>query len=94
MNDTPPDMERRYREMLLRRSGAERLKMGFSMFATARALVAASVREKEPSASPAVLRRALFLRFYGADFGTEDREKIAAWLGRGTARHRVADGGG
>jgi hypothetical protein len=85
MKDTPPDVERRYRAMLLQRSGAERLKMGCSMFATARALAIASVLEKEPSAPPAAVRRALFLRFYGADFDAEARERIAARLGRDEA---------
>lgn len=82
MNDTSPEMERKHREMLLQRSGAERLKMGSSMFATARALVIASVLEKEPSASPARVREQLFLRFYGHEFGAAERERIGAWLGR------------
>jgi hypothetical protein len=43
-------MEQKHREMLLQHSGAERLKMGCSMFDAARALVVASVLEKEPSA--------------------------------------------
>jgi hypothetical protein len=82
MNDTPPEMERKYREMLLRRSGAERLKMGCSMFATARAFVLASVLEREPSLSTAALRRALFLRLYGSEFDADKRERIAARLCR------------
>ena len=85
MTDTSPAVERRYREMLLQRSGAERVKMGSSMLATARALVVASIRAREPSLSEAALRRALFLRFYGGDFSPEERERIAAWLGRGEA---------
>lgn len=68
MNDTPSEIERRFLAMLLRRSGEERLKMGCSMHATAQALVKASVLEKDPQASPATLRRALFLRFYGHEF--------------------------
>ena len=80
MNDTTLDMARRYRAMLLQRSGAERLKMGCSMLATARVLVVASLREQEPSASPGRIRRGLFLRLYGADFGADERAKIAAWL--------------
>jgi uncharacterized protein UPF0158 len=84
MNDTSPEMERKYRSALLERSGAERLKMGCSMFATARALAAASILEREPSASPARMREELFLRFYGADFSADAQERIAARL-RGTA---------
>ena len=51
--------------------------MGFSMHAMAQALVRASVLEQEPQASPAAIRRAPFLRFYGADFDGPTREKIA-----------------
>lgn len=80
MSDTSPDVARRYRAMLLRRSGEERLKMGCSMHAAARALVRASVLEKEPQASPAAVRRALFLRFYGHEFDAAARERILAAL--------------
>ena len=76
MNDTPPEIEQMFVAMLMERSGEERLKMGCSMHATARALVRASVLEKDPLASPAALRQALFLRFYGHEFDSETREKI------------------
>ena len=82
MRDTSPEMEQRYRVMLLQRSGVERLKMGCSMHATAQALVRASILEKDPQASPEALRRALFLRFYGQDFDPQSREKILHALGR------------
>ena len=80
MNDTSPGMARKYRALLLERSGVERLKMGSSMFATARRLVVASLRERDPDASPAEVRRTLFLRFYGADFDESTRERIVAAL--------------
>jgi len=67
--------------MLLARSPEERLKMGCSMGATARALVRASVLAQDPHASPAALRRALFLRFYGHDFDEAQRERIMERLG-------------
>jgi hypothetical protein len=82
MNDTSSEVERIFRERLLGRSGEERLKMGCSMHATARALVRASVLEEDPSASPGTLRRAFFLRFYGADFDGEARARILASLER------------
>lgn len=81
MRDTSPEMEQKYREMLLERSGEERLKMGCSMYATARALVVASVLERDPLASPAALRRAIFLRFYGHEFDARTRERILKRLG-------------
>ena len=80
MKDTTPDIERTYRRMLLERSSADRLKMGCSMFATARALVVASEREKDPTASPAALRRALFFRFYGHEFDEAEQAKILVRL--------------
>ncbi|MGH7206737.1 MAG: hypothetical protein ACREI2_11080 [Nitrospiraceae bacterium] len=80
MRDTLPEVEHRYRAMLLQRSGVERLKMGCSMHATAQALVKASILEKDPHASLGALRRALFLRFYGQDFDPQSREKILRTL--------------
>ena len=81
MNDTPPEVVRKYRAMLLQRSGAERVRMGSSMFATTRTLLVASLREKDPAVSPATLRRTLFLRLYGGDFDPARRDRIVAALG-------------
>jgi hypothetical protein len=82
MTDTSREVMERYRAMLLARSGEERLKMGFSMNATARALIRASILAKDPQASPATVRRALFLRLYGHEFDAKAREKILARFGR------------
>jgi hypothetical protein len=82
VTDTPPEVMRQYHAMLLARSPADRLKMGCSMSATARALARASVLGQDPHASPAALRRALFLRFYGHEFDATERERILAWLGQ------------
>jgi hypothetical protein len=73
--------------MLLARSPEERLKMGCSMGATARTLVRASVLAHDPQASAAAVRRALFLRFYGHEFPTVERETILVRLGQEEARH-------
>ena len=72
--------------MLLGRSPEERLKMGCSMGATARILVRASVLAQDPHASPAAVRRALFLRFYGHEFQEIERERILARLGQDEPR--------
>ena len=82
MKDTRLEIEQKYRELLLARSGEERLRIGCSMHATAQALVRASVLARDPLASPPELRSALFLRFYGQEFGVADRERIMARLGR------------
>ena len=72
----------RLRAMLLARSPEERLKMGCSMSATARALARASVLAQDPHASSAAVRRVLFLRFYGHEFDAAERERIMDWLDR------------
>ena len=72
MKDTPSEVKGKFCRMLMERSGEERVKMGCSMHATARALVIASIPEKNPD----VLTRALFLRFYGHEFEPKRRKRI------------------
>ena len=76
MNDTSPEIEKRYRAMLLARPGEERLKMGCSMHTCAQQFVRASVQAQTPQISPVTLRLALFLRFYGNDFDAATRKRI------------------
>jgi hypothetical protein len=78
MNDTSPDMESRYRTMIMERSGEERLKMGCSMLDAAKALMQAGILDQNPHASPAEIRRALFMQLYGHEFDVESRAKILA----------------
>ena len=51
MNDTSPEMESRYRIMIMERSGEERLKMGRSTFEAAKALMQAGILGQNPYAS-------------------------------------------
>ena len=81
MSDTPVTTERLQRDMLMRRSGEERLKMACSMLTAARALVHASVLARNPLASPTLIRRMLFVRFHEQDFDAPAREKIMTALG-------------
>jgi hypothetical protein len=62
MNDTTPEIEEKMREMLMARSGAERMIMAASMFDAARALVLASLPK---GLSDDELRRRLCERTYG-----------------------------
>jgi hypothetical protein len=88
MKDTPPEMDVRYRAMLMQRSGEERLKMGCAMRETARALVESSLLEQDPQATPETVRKGIFLRFYGHEFDAKSREKILAAIE--SASHPVA----
>lgn len=80
MTDTPPHVERRYREMLMRRSGVERLRMGAAMFEAAKRLVRASLGDPEGRDNSPEMRAKLFLRIYGRDFDAASRERIVARL--------------
>lgn len=62
MTDTTADITQRVRQLCARKTGVERLKMGASMFQTARVLVLASF----PSPlSEMEMRHQLCARFYG-----------------------------
>ena len=67
MNDTSPEVEKLYREMLMARSGEERMLMGALMFDAAREMVIASLPKDLP---PMEFKRRLFERIYG--FPLED----------------------
>ena len=50
MNDTSPLVESQFLNMMMEKSGQERLRMGFSMFEMARRQVVASVKMNNPDA--------------------------------------------
>ncbi|MCR4333205.1 MAG: hypothetical protein NUV34_10975 [Sulfuricaulis sp.] len=62
MTDTTPEVTRLVRELCARKTGAERLQMGASMFETARAMVLASL---PPGLSEWEIHHRLCQRFYG-----------------------------
>jgi hypothetical protein len=76
MSDTSTGIEQRYREMLMSKSPAERLKMASRMFDSARKLVMAGILKEEGHIDTLRLRAQLFLRMYGNDFTAAKREKI------------------
>lgn len=80
MNDTPPAVEAKYRDMLMAKSPAERVVMACRMFGTAKAFVQAGLLQQHGHLSRADLRRLTFLRFYGQDFSELEREKILRHL--------------
>jgi hypothetical protein len=61
MNDTPPEVEKLYREMIMSRTPEERMQMAFSMMATGRQLILSSLPE---GLSEQEKRRQLFERMY------------------------------
>ena len=78
--------------MIMERSGEERLKMGCSMFDAAKALMRAGILDQNPHASPAKIRRALFMQLYGHEFDADSRcEDSRCHRVRKPSRRQVAD---
>ena len=80
MSDTSIFVESYFLEMMMKKSGQERLKMGFSMFDMARQQVVASIKRDNPNADIKDIRKGIFLRFYGQDFSLKERESILRTL--------------
>ncbi|TVR64159.1 MAG: hypothetical protein EA420_05900 [Candidatus Competibacteraceae bacterium] len=78
MNDTSPEMAARWRALLMRRSGAERVRMGDDMFAMARQIMTASLEAQ--GYRGVELRKQIFLRTYRNDFTPEALDKICRAL--------------
>ncbi len=75
MNDTPKQIQLRYKKMLMSLTPSERLSMVSRMFDSGRKLIIAGIQNERPQISNAQLRGQLFLRMYGNDFTAADRKR-------------------
>ena len=66
-----------YRKMMAKKTGEERLLMGFSMFGFSSTILLSSIKENTP---PEKLRKEIFLRLYRNDFSKNQQEKILKHL--------------
>ncbi len=73
MKDTLHEIQEKIDEIYQHKSGEEKLLIALSMFETARELVISSLPN---NLSDKELRKELFLRFYGNDFSSNEKEKI------------------
>lgn len=64
MTDTKPKINKMMADMMMNKTGVERLKMGLSMFDMAKRLVIVSILS---SGKCEDMRKELFLRFYARD---------------------------
>lgn len=80
MKDTSRNIDELYRQRLLALSGEKRFLIGDSMYSTARQVVVASIKTRNQQGDPSELKRALFLRFYGHEFSSPERQKILSTL--------------
>jgi len=76
MKDTSPDIQNVYRELLMSKSGSDRLKMASDMFDSARTLVRCNLKSK--NLSNRELEWQTFLRIYKRDFDKSTLDKIFA----------------
>jgi hypothetical protein len=76
MNDTHPNVASRYRDLMMSKTGEQRLRMGCSMHDTSKQIVRSAIYESYPEITEAEMRREIFLRFYGHEFSRDDREKL------------------
>ena len=80
MFDTHPEIAVRFRDLMMSKSGEQRLVMGFSMYDTAKQIVLNSICNHRPGITDAEIKREIFLRFYGQEFSEADREKFLSEL--------------
>ena len=80
MNDTHPDVAARFRKLMMRKSGEERLLMGCSMYDAAREIVRSAILAQRPAITPGEMKREIFVRFYGQEFSHADKEKLFSAL--------------
>jgi hypothetical protein len=80
MFDTHPEIAVRYRELMMRKSGQQRVVMGCSMYDTAKQIVRSAIYNSHPGITDAEIKREIFLRFYGQEFSQADREKYLSVL--------------
>ena len=76
MNDTSVKMAEFYQDLIMKRSGEDRLKMGCSMFDTAKEIVKSSILNQNPTITLAELKKAIFIRFYGQEFDKDYLQKV------------------
>ena len=91
MTDTSPEIEARFRAMVLARPpGGERLKITSAMFDMTRQLMIAAIKDARPEITEVELRQKLFLRYYSQDFTPEQRGKILSGIVTYWARHECS----
>jgi hypothetical protein len=89
MQDTSIEIKDKYRKMLLNKAGIERMIMGSNMAEVARTMVLASIA---PEKNKNERRVKLFLRIYGNDFSSRQREDIVGYLRGGqNSENKILD---
>ena len=80
MNDTHPDVAIRFRDIMMSKTGQQRLLMGCSMYDTAKKIVRSAIYNNRPEITDEEMKKEIFLRFYGNEFSQANREKFLSAL--------------
>ena len=80
MNDTHPDVAVRFRNLMMLKSGEQRLFMACSMYDTAKQIVRSAIYNSHPEIIDSEMKKEIFIRFYGQEFSRAEREKISSVL--------------
>jgi len=80
VNDTHPDIAIKFQELIMSKSGEQRLLMGFSMYDTARRIVQSALASQRPEITAREMREGIFTRFYGHEFTDAEKKKILSAL--------------
>lgn len=80
MLDTHPDVAIRFQNLIMSKSGEQRLLMGCSMYDTAKKIVQSAILAQRPAITPQEMKKEIFLRFYGQEFNQTNEEKILSAL--------------
>lgn len=91
MNDTSPEAEAYLQDLLAKKTPAERIEMGCSMFSFSRKLVTIALLRANPDLTPAQLRAELFRTYYADDFEPAKLELIIEHLLRHISLTTSAD---
>jgi len=83
MNDTPSAIEDKFREMIMTCSPADRIAMACRMFASARSLTAAGIRQTFPDLGADEIKQRIFLRFYSHEYSETELQEILVALNAG-----------
>ncbi len=80
MNDTHPDVAIRFRELMMSKTGEQRLLMGCSMYDAAKQIVRSAIYNSRPGITETEIKKEIFLRFYGQEFSQAERDKFFSAL--------------
>ena len=80
MFDTHPDIANQFRDLMMSKSGQERVLMGCSMYDTAKKIVSSAILNSQPEITDVEMKKEIFLRFYGKEFRPVDLKKFISAL--------------